>query len=148
MIPMRVVVPFVLALVACAERDPTSKIVATLMSDVMVRETQQGAFLELEALGPEGVPYLVGRLSDFRPLPERKISLENKSPAAFERLRHYRPETVHDALSAILNQITGERFEVVYSGASNEVRNRNVAAWRSWCITKYPDRSAHCNGAI
>jgi len=144
----RALVLSVLVLLACAEREPTSQIVARLMSEVAVQDHQQGVFVELEALGPEGVPYLVGRLNDFRPLPERGITLKNKSPKAFEHLRHYGAETVHDALAAILNQITEENFEFVYNGATNEQRVRNVGAWRSWCKAKYPDKSAVCDGAI
>jgi hypothetical protein len=56
---------------------------------------------ELEQLGEDAVPYIVGHLSDFKPLPRKEISLRNKSPDAFEAIRHYGVETVHDALAAI-----------------------------------------------
>jgi hypothetical protein len=123
--------------------------VAKHIGAAMALETQNQAFYDLEALGTAGVPYLIGHLSDVRPLPRGShISLENKAINAFEGMRHYSPKTVHDALHAILNQLTGQRFEDVYGGASNEVRENNTAKWRSWCVIKFPAKTEVCNGAI
>jgi hypothetical protein len=96
----------------------------------------------------EAAPYLVRQLDDFRPLPVQEISLVNKSANAFEAVRHYGPHVVHDAISAILNQISGEHFEFVYNGASNEERRKNLQGWRSWCVARFPEKAQICNGGI
>jgi hypothetical protein len=115
----------------------------------MSLETQDQAFRKLEALGTAGVPYMIGHLGDVRPLPRGShISLENKAINAIEGIRHYRPKTIHDALAAILNQVTGQSFEWVYSGAQSDVRESNIVKWRSWCVVTFPAKDGVCNGAI
>lgn len=104
--------------------------IAALVDETVDVQKEVSAFAELENLGDAGVPYLVGHLADSRPLPIRAISLTNKAPGAFEGLRDFAPETVHDALAAILNQLTGQSFGNVYNGASRETRQNNVLAWR------------------
>lgn len=105
---------------------------------------EQPAFTELEALGTPAVPYIVGHLGDMRPLPEAELSLSNASPTAFEGIRHYSPETVHDALAAILNQLSGQNFEFVYNGASMHERQANTAQWRAWCVGNFPTQASVC----
>lgn len=85
---------------------------------------QMQALGELEAMGEVVVPYLVAHLDDMRPLATDRISLVNKSPDAFEAFRHYSPKVVHDALAAILNQITGNSFVFVYNGATSQQRKK------------------------
>lgn len=102
------------------------------------------AFNELEFLGDQAVPYLVGHLGDVRPLATRNISLENKAPDAFERVRHYTPGVVHDALAAILSQITGQSFIVVYNGATPQEREENRGRWVDWCRLTYPNQAKIC----
>jgi len=106
---------------------------------------QKKALAELGKLGQQAVPSLIGHLSDNRPLPVPEIIFVNKAPDSFEASRHYSPETVHDAIAAILNQITGESFEFVYNGATPEERKRNYEKWRLWCASNYPDRIEVCN---
>src|SRR5215475_5474831 len=98
---------------SAAGRDRMAEKVTSLVNRATNAATEVDAFKSLESLGAAAVPYIVGHLDDVRPLPIKAISLENKTPDAFEGLRHYRPSVVHDALSAILNQITGESFEFV-----------------------------------
>ncbi|MFA4951646.1 hypothetical protein [Brevundimonas sp.] len=95
-------------------------------------ERQQGLFDELIAIGSEGVPTLIALMDDRRQLPWSAISLKNRSPDAFEGIRHYGPELMVDALAAVLNQITGEHFGFIYNGASNADRAASVAAWREY----------------
>jgi hypothetical protein len=133
---------------ACATADPRSDEVNTLIGEMLRKDSEQQAFQRLEALGNDGVPYMVGHLDDLRPLPEARISLVNYSPKAFEGIRHYGPKTVHDALSAILNQVTRQHFEFVYNGATNEVRAKNTAGWRAWCVKSFPEKAVACNGAV
>lgn len=106
----------------------------------------QKAFGELESLGNQAVPYLVGHLGDMRPLATREISLVNKASDAFEGVRHYGPKTVHDALAAILSQITGRSFVIVYNGATPQEREDNRSKWIEWCRVTFPEQSETCNG--
>ena len=121
--------------------------VADLVDSVIQKDHEQEAFTKLEALGMESVPYIVSHLSDSRRLPIQAISLINKSVNAFEGLRHYGPEVVHDALAAILNQITGQSFEFVYNGASSEQRQKNTRAWEAWCMQSFPQKATVCSGS-
>jgi len=107
---------------------------------------ERKAFEELESLGNQAVPYLVGHLGDVRPLAAQEISLENKASDAFEGVRHYSPSTVHDALAAILNQITGQNFVFVYNGATPQEREENRRRWIEWCRSTYPDQVEICSG--
>ena len=137
-------------LTGCATSPSSRDIMAARVSALVDRTTIQGeqqvAFAQLEALGLPVVPYLVGRLGDMRSLPTHKISLANTSPGAFEGLRHYSPETVHDALAAILNQLTGQDFVAVYNGASVRERQANAAQWQAWCVKTFPEKAAACDG--
>lgn len=129
-------------------KDGIATKVSTLIEDTLVKGKATKAFADLERMGMEAAPYLVGHLDDFRPLPVQAISLVNKSPKAFEGLRHYGPKVVHDALSAILNQISGQHFEFVYNGASDAERRKNLEAWRSWCVSTFPQKVRICNGGV
>lgn len=93
-------------------------------------ERQDDVFRRLEALGPDAVPAIVMLMDDRTPLLFHRLSLLNQSPDAFERARHYGPELVVDALSAILNQITGESFGFIYNGGSEAERVHDVNGWR------------------
>lgn len=107
---------------------------------------QRRAVDKLVSMGPAGVPYLIAHLDDTRQLSERSISLENKSPDRFEAVRHYRPEAISDALTAILNDMTGQHFVDVYNGATPKDREDNRRQWRDWCRSAYQDQAEICNG--
>lgn len=106
----------------------------------------QKAFVNLESLGNQAVPYLVAHLGDIRPLAAAEISLKNKASDAFESERHYEPETVHDALAAILSQITGRSFVIVYNGAMPQEREENRNKWVEWCRSAFPNQAEICMG--
>lgn len=106
----------------------------------------QRSFNELESIGSQALPYLVGHLGDVRPLAVREISFNNKGQGLFEGRRYYAPVTVHDALAAILNQVTGKNFVFVYSGASPQEREENRRKWIEWCRSTYPDKIYICEG--
>lgn len=118
--------------------------VAMLIGKMLSERTERRAFADLEALGCAAVPAIVKRMDDRRRLPVPAISLENKSPDAFEGLRHYGPKKVVDALAAILNQLTGKNFGFIYNGATNEERTRAVNGWRDW-LRKTPPQKL-CDG--
>ncbi|MDQ2660123.1 MAG: hypothetical protein M3Y03_06855, partial [Verrucomicrobiota bacterium] len=54
----------------------------------------------------------------------------NRGPEMFEAFRVYGPEVVADALSAILEQVTGEGFGTIHNGGSERERKTTVDAWR------------------
>ena len=121
--------------------------VSKLVDETTKSEKRQGkALKELETLGSQAVPYLVGHLQDIRPLAKSRMSFAHKTAGAFEGLRHYSPDTVHDALSAVLNQVTGKNFVFVYNGATPQEREENRRKWVVWCQETYPIQAARCNG--
>lgn len=71
-------------------------------------------------------------MDDRRVLPDPRISLRNKSPQAFEAVRHYGPVQVVDALAAILNQLTGQDFGFIYSGGTSEETTKAVQGWHTF----------------
>jgi hypothetical protein len=92
---------------------------------------QNNSFERLEEMGMDGVPYIILLLDNFRLLPIKSITLRNYSANAFEGYRHYGPELVIDALTAILNQITGESFGNIENGeATQEERTLVLNGWR------------------
>ncbi len=108
------------------------KRVAVLIERMSDQKTEQQAFTDLESLGCLAVPAIIERMDDRRKLPDPRISLSNKSPDAFEGLRHYGPQKIVDALAAILNQITGKDFGSIYNGATDAEREKTVRGWRNF----------------
>jgi hypothetical protein len=109
-----------------------NKKVTLIIEDMLSPKKARNAYKNLEELGDKAVPYIIMNMDDRRELPVKQISLVNKSPNAFEGIRHYGPKQVVDALSAILNQITGESFFSIHNGSSEEVRTEDVKAWKIW----------------
>lgn len=127
--------------------EPLEKQVSRLVDQTTKSgKAEQEAFQELQSLGDQAVPYIVGHLGDVRSLAENEISLMNRTSDAFEGVRHYGPHTVHDALSAILNQITGQSFVFVYNGATSQQREENRRKWVEWCSSTYPIQAETCSG--
>jgi len=120
--------------------------VRALIDQATQSKTEAKAFRELQTLGTNAVPFLVGHLNDMRPLPISEIELSNHADDAFEGLAHYKPTVVHDALAAILNQLTGQSFVFVYNGATTADRKSNTILWQEWCIKTYPSKSSACKG--
>lgn len=115
-----------------------------LIEKMLNNRTEHRAFADLEALGCAAVPAIVKRMDDRRNLPDPSISLQNKSPGAFEARRHYGPQKIVDALAAILNQLTGQNFGSIYNGGTDEERTKAVNGWRDF-LSKTP-RSKLCEG--
>lgn len=106
--------------------------VAALIERMLNAKTEQKAFADLEALGCVGVPAIIRRMDDRRMLPDPRISLFNKSPQAFEGIRHYGPTQVVDALAAILNQETARDFGFIYNGATDAERTKAIKGRRKF----------------
>jgi hypothetical protein len=68
-------------------------------------------------------------MDDRRPLAEKAISLRNP-PGHWEGIRQYSPENVTDAMTAILNQVTGEDFGITCNGGTERERREAVNGWR------------------
>jgi hypothetical protein len=101
------------------------------------KKTERQASSELEALGCPAVPAIIERMDDRRRLPDPHISLRNKSPQAFEGIRHYGPQTVVDGLTAILSQLTGRDFGLISNGATETERTKTIQGWRDF-LSKTP----------
>lgn len=140
-----------LTMLACASGrigDPMGARVASLVDGIAKTEnSQERALRELERMGDPAVPYLVSHLDDMRPVASQKIMLMNKSDQSFEAFRHYKPQAVHDIVSAVLNQITGESFEAVYNGGSDLQRQKNIREWTAWCRLSYPSQVDLCGSS-
>lgn len=127
-------------LIFCAEATPAQtqrektidEQVAALIAKMLNKSTEQQAFHDLEALGCAGVPAMIGQMDDRRPLPDPHISFSNNYPEAFEETRSYEPKVVVDALAAILSQITGQNFGLIYNGASEAQRKKTIQGWRDF----------------
>lgn len=104
------------------------------------------ALNQLESLGYQATPYLIGHLADVRPIAVRSIDFENKAPDGFELVIHYAPKTVHDALAAVLSQVTGVNFIRVYNGATLQERNENRDKWVEWCLLEFSTQESACRG--
>jgi len=116
----------------CHGQQPTGTVdqrVSVLIGQMLSASTEQKAFADLEMLGCQAVPSIIQQLDDRRDLPIPQISLRNKSPQAFEGIRHYGPMKVVDALAAILNQVTGRSFGFIYNGATDAERTETIKAW-------------------
>jgi hypothetical protein len=68
------------------------------------------------------------------------ISLVNKSPGAFEGMRHYQVSNVLQALDAILEQVTGTTFASSYGSPSgNASEDLSLNGWRLNLLYGFPD---------
>jgi hypothetical protein len=110
--------------------EPSHEQVKALVGAMLHRDTEEKAFADLEAMGEAAVAAMILLMDDRRELPIRHISLVNKSPGAFEGIRHYGPEVVADAIDAILGQISGERFGHIHNGGSERERVEAINGWR------------------
>ena len=104
--------------------------VKKLIENMLVGSKATNAYAELETLGTQAVPAIICQMDDRRELAVQGISLKNKSPKAWEAMRHYSPELVVDVLEAILNQITGKSFGTIHNGGTEEERANTVNGWR------------------
>ena len=104
--------------------------VKKLIENMLVESKATGAYTELEKLGFQAVPAIICQMDDQRELAVKHITLKNKSPQAWEAMRHYSPELVVDVLEAILNQVTGNSFGSIHNGGTEEERANTVNGWR------------------
>ena len=95
-------------------------------------EEQQAAFDALDALGCRAAPAIGAALDDGRKLPFRALALGRRAGARSGPAREYAPETVTDALAAILSDLTWQHFGFIYNGATAAERSRAVALWRAY----------------
>lgn len=109
---------------------PHYRKVLSLIEQIETNKNKSAAFRQLESLGAEAVPAMIAQMDNRSPIPNTTLALKNLASDAFEGYRQYGPETVVDAIAAILNQITGESFGFIYNGGSEDERRHTVNAWR------------------
>jgi hypothetical protein len=112
--------------------------VKSLVGKLEAQESQDQALADLEALGEDAIRFLVPYVASEKRIAKQQIKFENRSQSSFEKFRWYTPETVGDAIAALLNQLTGQHFGDVYNGASREVREQAAHGWEKWCKARYP----------
>jgi hypothetical protein len=78
-------------------------------------------------LGCKSVPYIILDMNDHRPF-HGNLVLANP-PGVFEVVRQYAPKQMIDALSAILNDITGEDSRFISNGGSDNERQKEYEFW-------------------
>lgn len=104
-------------------------------------EQVQAVVTALTMLGPAAVPAIIRQMDDRREMPVRGISFVNRSPNAFEGLRHYSVEKVVDCLDYVLNDITGESFGTIDVGGGphgpDPARSREREAQRTATVTAW-----------
>jgi len=115
------------------EKEPLYRKVKELIDAATSKETQMDAFRQLEDLGPKAVPAIIMLMDDHRDLAIPRIALSNP-PKAWEAIRQYSPKKVVDAMSAILNQLTGQTFGDIESGGSEMERKETVDGWRIYML--------------
>lgn len=103
-------------LAALSPRDP----------DVAAR--QAAGFIELEALGEGAASAIVAQMDDRRPLAVARLSLGATRTGARER--SHQPTLMIDALAAMLEQITGQRFGAPYDDGRESQRRLALDGWR------------------
>jgi hypothetical protein len=113
-----------------AQPDAQHQKVRALVQQMLDKRTEEAAFEKLEQMGPVAIPSMIRLMNDRRPVPIQSISLVNKSPDAFEGIRHYGPKVVVDAMAALLEQMTGEHFGIIVNGGSERERAATVHGWR------------------
>lgn len=108
-------------------RDPVERALAAKTA-----AEQQAAFDAIDALGCRAAPAIAAALDDGRKLPFRTLALGRRAGARSGPTREYTPETVTDALAAILADLTWQHFGFIYNGATAAERSRAVALWRAY----------------
>lgn len=125
-----------------------STMVTQLVDDTTRTNSEAPAFLALQALGDDAIPFIVSHLGDLRALPNPQISFQNHSPNAREGRTHYGAEVVHDALEAILREMTDQDIGVFDAerplSERPALRRKNQMQWLKWCRARYPGRAADC----
>lgn len=120
------------------------KVVQLINETTTTPERQEKAFEILEEMGDEAIPYIIKNMLDMRKLAIPEISFANHAPSAFEKRAYYGAEFVHDALSILLYQSTGQSFGFEINGATLEKRQANRNLWVAWCRKRYASRADMC----
>ncbi|WP_210420259.1 hypothetical protein [Aquisphaera giovannonii] len=126
-----------------AEMGPGTPIdakVARLIDRLSLRDRvhTQAAATALIMLGRPAVPSIVRRMDDRRDV--GILSFENRSPDAFEGVRHMGLPKVVDCLDEILSEITGEPVGSMAAGGREPgtARDERVAAWTEYLARMSP----------
>lgn len=89
---------------------------------------QAAGFERLESLGDAAATAMVMQMNDRRPLAVPRLSLgSGKGPNS--RRRH-EPQLMIDALAAMLEQVTGQRYGQPYAGGRESQRQLAYDGWR------------------
>jgi len=111
--------------------------VKLLIEQLLDPNTQQSAVDKLVNLEPEATAYIIMNMDDYRELPDKTITLVNKSPNAFEAHRFIGVRKVADALSEILTQREGKFFiNKSIKDITDNDRKKDIYSWKKWLLSK------------
>lgn len=116
-----------------ADHKPTKREILRLIDQLTTKDADDAAN-KLLSFGFDGVPTLIERLDDRRPMDTDGIGYHaNASPEGFEAIAHWSPKQVIDCLTTILGLVTEARVKCpLESGGSDEDRAACVQRWRAW----------------
>ena len=97
--------------------------VRTLISEMLDPNKALNAYVKLEKLGKDAVPYIVLEMNDFRELPVKSILFAKRKVTVHQ---------VTDVLSIILTKITGQGFSLNFDEKSLNEKVYNIYKWRHW----------------
>ena len=110
-------------------------------------ERQVAIFEKIVEYGVDGVPFIIKRINDFRPLATQWLPLPNRRAlqgqeprrSGFESVVQYAPEKVVDALAAILNHLTHQsESNPIYNGAPDDsIRRDSIVFWQNYLKDRF-----------
>ncbi len=96
--------------------------IQTLINEMLDPNKATKAYVELEKLGKESVPYIVLQMDDFRELPVKNMIDYNNIKVTY----------VTDALSVILTKLTTTQISRNIVGKSLNDKIQNIYQWRNF----------------
>jgi hypothetical protein len=116
-----------------ADHKPTRREIAKLIDQLTTKDASDAAN-KLLSFGLDGVPMIIERLDDRRPIGTNSIGyFANIMPEGFESVAHYSPKQVVDCLHTILSLITEANVKCgLDSGGTDAQRVACIERWRAW----------------
>lgn len=116
-----------------ADHKPTKREIAKLIDQLTTKNANDAANTLL-SFGADGVPLLIERLDDRRPIGASSVGYRaNIMPEGFEGVAHYSPKQIVDCLTTILSLITEAKVACdLDSGGTDQERATCVQRWRAW----------------
>ena len=106
--------------------------VHSLITEMLSPNKATRAYVKLEKLGKNAVPYIVLQMDDFRELPVKSLMLNTETEVKVQE--------VTDALSIILTKITGQQFSPNFDEKSLDEKILTIYRWlhgiKNWGLSQ------------